>query len=142
MKSQLRPYDNNADRAQVIALWTEVFSYPAEHNSPPMVIAQKLQTRDGLFFVACQGTRIVGTVMAGYDGHRGWMYCLAVHPSARKRGLGTALVNHAENALGQLGCLKVNLQIVQGNNSVAAFYEGRGYVVEPRISMGKRLPNI
>lgn len=77
--------------------------------------------------------------MAGYDGHRGWLYCLAVDPAARKQGLGTALIRHAEGVLVQLGCLKVNLQIIEGNKAVAAFYQALGYVVEPRISMGKPL---
>jgi ribosomal protein S18 acetylase RimI-like enzyme len=77
--------------------------------------------------------------MCGYDGHRGWLYSLAVHPSSRNNGHGTRLVRHAEAALAERGCLKVNLQILETNRSVVQFYRRLGYCAEPRISMGRRL---
>jgi ribosomal protein S18 acetylase RimI-like enzyme len=77
--------------------------------------------------------------MAGYDGHRGWLYSVAVHPSHRREGLGAKLVRHAEDALITRGCMKINLQIVSANASVADFYEALGYSIEPRISMGKKI---
>ena len=83
---------------------------------------------------------MAGTILAGYDGHRGWLYSVAVSPSHRKQGLGTALVNQAERALAERGCMKINLQIISGNGEVAAFYESLGYALEQRISMGKRIP--
>lgn len=76
--------------------------------------------------------------MAGYDGHRGWLYAVAVCQSHQGSGVGRALVNHAEAALKGRGCLKVNLQVREGN-PVAGFYAGLGYEVEPHISMGKVL---
>ena len=94
---------------------------------------------DGLFFVALVGEKLAGTVMAGYDGHRGWIYSLAVAPSAQKLGIGSRLVRHTEEKLIELGCLKVNLQIMEGNEQVRSFYEANGYAVEKRVSMGKRL---
>lgn len=82
---------------------------------------------------------MVGTVLAGYDGHRGWLYAVAVHPSHRRKGVGVQLVRHAEHALTLQGCMKINLQIVSTNASVQAFYESVGYSTEPRISMGKKI---
>jgi ribosomal protein S18 acetylase RimI-like enzyme len=77
--------------------------------------------------------------MAGYDGHRGWLYAIAVHPSLRRTGLGSRLVRHAEQALVSVGCMKVNLQLLASNEATAAFYKSLGYAAEPRISMGKIL---
>ena len=77
--------------------------------------------------------------MAGYDGHRGWLYSLAVAPEARRRGLGSQLVVHAQSALAKLGCQKLNLQVRADNGEVAAFYQSLGFDIEERISMGKRI---
>jgi ribosomal protein S18 acetylase RimI-like enzyme len=77
--------------------------------------------------------------MAGYDGHRGWMYSVAVSPSHRRQGIGSQLVSVAERALAAKGCMKINLQIMQGNESVSAFYASLGYSIEQRVSMGKRI---
>lgn len=138
-KVTIIPYSDASHRSQVISLWEEVFGYDAAHNRPSIVIDKKIAAGDQLFFVAAAGDSVVGTVMAGYDGHRGWIYCLAVCPACRRQGIGSDLMCAAEKALGAKGCLKINLQIMQGNESVAAFYLSRGYSVEQRVSMGKRL---
>ncbi len=78
--------------------------------------------------------------MAGYDGHRGWIYSLAVLPRCRREGVGSRLVQHAEEHLRTLGCAKINLQILKGNEAVVSFYQKLGYEVERRISMGKKIP--
>ena len=91
-------------------------------------------------FVAMDGGAVVGTIICGYDGHRGWIYSLAVAPAHRRQGIGSRLVSHAEHALGRRGCTKINLQIMEGNESVAAFYSSLSYCVEKRVSMGKTLP--
>jgi ribosomal protein S18 acetylase RimI-like enzyme len=132
-------YADDRHRQQVIALWKTVLGYTAAHSDPGLSIDRKLAMGDGLFFVAEADGTVVGTVMAGYDGHRGWLYSVAVDPPQRKQGLGAALVRHAEQALGARGCLKINLQIVGGNEAVSAFYASLGYSIEPRISMGKKL---
>ena len=137
--TDIRGYEDATDRAQVIALWNAVFSYTSPHNLPEVSIDLKLRADDGLFFVAVQGGQVVGTVLSGYDGHRGWLYSVAVAPEARNRGLGTRMVRHAEQAMVARGCLKINLQILESNAAVVAFYERLGYVVEPRIDMGRRL---
>jgi ribosomal protein S18 acetylase RimI-like enzyme len=128
-----------ADSRAVAALWAVVFPDDPPHNAPAIVIPKKLAVQPELFFVAEEEGRIAGTIMAGYDGHRGWLYTVAVDPKLRRRGLGTALVRHAEGALQALGCPKVNLQVRASNAEVVAFYRTLGYSVEERISMGKRL---
>lgn len=132
-------FDNLEHRDQVAALWRDVFGYNTAHNSPELVIDRKCAVYDGLFFVAVRNRVVVGTVMAGYDGHRGWMYSLAVHPAHRLQGIGSALLAFAERRLSALGCVKINLQVLEGNETVQRFYQANGYAVEKRVSMGKRL---
>ncbi len=130
-------YTNATHRTQVITLWKTAFGYDAPHNEPGLVIDKKLALQDDLFFVAQAEDKVVGTIMAGYDGHRGWLYSVAVHPENRHQGVGAALVRHAETALMDRGCVKINLQIADGNERVAGFYESLGYGFEKRVSMGK-----
>lgn len=133
-------YDDTAHRRQVIDLWQAVLGYKDAHNDPQRSIDKKQAVHDGLFFVAWDAGTVVGTIMAGYDGHRGWLYSVAVRPSHRHQGIGADLVRHAERALSMRGCVKINLMIVAGNEAVTGFYQTLGYQVEPRIAMGKRCP--
>ena len=133
------PYRDRQHRAQVVTLWQQAFGYDPAHNVPTLAIDKKLAVNDGLFFVATDKKTVIGTVLAGYDGHRGWLYSVAVHADYRRHGLGSSLVRYAEQALTALGCMKINLQINGGNDAVVGFYEALGYGVEPRISMGKKL---
>ena len=77
--------------------------------------------------------------MAGFDGHRGWVYYVAVSPDMRRSGIGSALMRGVEERLARLGCLKLNLQVRRTNEGVVPFYESLGYAVEDNISMGKQL---
>jgi ribosomal protein S18 acetylase RimI-like enzyme len=120
-------------------LWNEVLPDSAPHNDPATAIRKKLEVQPELFFVAESEGEVVGTVMGGYDGHRGWVYAVAVRPQQRRRGVGTALLQGVEAALAARGCLKVNLQVHTANPGAVAFYEKLGYGVEERVSMGKRL---
>ncbi len=133
-------YSNDTHRSQVIHLWEKVFGYETAHNTPSVAIDKKLETKDDLFFVATFEEKVVGTILAGYDGHRGWLYSVAVDHSNRMKGVGTALVRHAEQALAGRGCMKINLQIMSDNESVCGFYKSLGYTPEKRVSMGKRIP--
>lgn len=131
------------DTDAVIALWLEAFPEYKDasrpQRNPYLSIANKLATQPELFFVAVKDGAVVGTVMAGYDGHRGWLYSLAVEAAARRLGIGTLLVRHAEAALTERGCPKVNLQVLSAKADVQAFYESLGYVADAVISLGKRL---
>ena len=102
-------------------------------------IERKTSRDPGLFLVALVDSKVVGTVMGGYDGHRGWVYSLAVDEAERHTGIGSVLMDEIEQALKSLGCFKVNLQVVGSNSGVVEFYEKLGFSVEDRISMGKRL---
>jgi len=123
------------DRAQLIALWRRVFPDDPPHNEPSAVIDAKLRV-DDLIFVAMLNGAVVGAAMAGYDGHRGWLYAVAVDEAVRRMSIGGALVRHAVAVLNGLGCGKVNLQVRSTNASVVAFYEALGFTIEDRISMG------
>jgi len=135
---EIRVYCESDEKA-VVALWTDVFKKAEPRNEPHFVIAKKLATRSELFFVAVDDASVVGTAMGGFDGHRGWIYTVAVRPDLRRLGIGTALVRRVESALAALGCPKVNLQVLGSKVAVVAFYERLGFAVEDRISMGKCL---
>jgi len=91
--------------------------------------------------VGATGARVVGAVMAGFDGVRGWIHHLAVAPEFRHRGLATQLMRAAEAGLRRIGCAKINLQVRATNHGVIAFYRTLGYQIEDRVSMGRRLEN-
>ncbi len=142
MSQVIKQFNDNDHRAAVIDLWSSVFGYQTAHNEPELVIDKKLAVDDGLFFVAEADDVVVGTVLGGYDGHRGWVYSLAVLPDHQAQGVGSALMNHVETALAERGCLKINLQIMEGNEQVQSFYESLGYSSEKRVSMGKRVTDV
>lgn len=130
----IRKYESK-DRDALIALWQRVFADDPPHNEPAKVIEAKLAV-DDLIFVAEAGSQIIGACMAGYDGHRGWLYAVAVYPEYRRENTGRKLVMHALDALKQQGCIKVNLQIRATNRTVKEFYRSLGFEVEERLSMG------
>ena len=135
---KIRPY-RDEDKRELLALWTEIFPAESPHNDPQTSLDKKLRTDRDLLLVALIDDRVIGSVMGGYDGHRGWIYSLAVSPSHRRQGIASALMRTIEKKLKERGCLKVNLQVVASNAKVALLYEGLGYKVEERISMGKKL---
>ncbi|MDF1657873.1 MAG: GNAT family acetyltransferase [Verrucomicrobiales bacterium] len=142
MPVQIVPFDRSSHQQSVIKLWESVFGYEDAHNDPLLILQKKQDVDDGLFFVSLdESGAVTGTVMCGYDGHRGWIYSLAVHPEFQRRGIGTELMTYAESTLEKLGCMKINLQIVQGNEKVQNFYTAIGFSTEERVSMGKRLPS-
>jgi ribosomal protein S18 acetylase RimI-like enzyme len=134
----IRPYQD-ADEPAVISLWGALLFDGTPHNDPATAIRKKLAVERDLLLIAAVDGTVVGTVMGGYDGHRGWVYSVAVDPCYQRRGIGASLVRAVESALVERGCLKVNLQVRASNAGVVAFYEKLGYAVEERVSMGKRL---
>jgi ribosomal protein S18 acetylase RimI-like enzyme len=125
----------DTDRGSLIELWNTVFPDDPPHNEPSIVIDAKLAV-DDLIFVAEQDGKLIGACMAGYDGHRGWLYAVAVLGNCRRNGTGAELVKYTMQSLREIGCIKVNLQIRSTNTQVAAFYKALGFAVEERLSMG------
>jgi ribosomal protein S18 acetylase RimI-like enzyme len=139
MGTEIIAFDNGSHRDQVVELWRRVFAYKNPRNAPTLVIDKKLAVHDGLFFVAVNGGDVVGSIMAGYDGHRGWIYSMAVDRKHRRRQIGSQLLRCAEDHLASLGCVKINLQIDDDNDLVQEFYETNGFSPEKRICMGKTI---
>ncbi len=123
----------------MIALWDEAFAADPAHNVSGEMIERKLRVQPELFLVAIADDVLVGTVMAGYDGVRGWLHRLAVSESQRRSGVGTALVRQAEAAMAEMGCPKVNLQVRGTNAAVIGFYLALGYETDDNVSLGKKL---
>ncbi|WP_424630210.1 GNAT family acetyltransferase [Bradyrhizobium sp. SYSU BS000235] len=121
----------------VDALWREAFPNDSAWNAARVSIPEKLKVQPDLLLVAVEGDHVLGSVMAGYDGHRGWISRIAVLRSHRLTGIGQALIQKAERRLAALGCIKINLQVVGSNEAVLGFYKQAGYEVEERISMSK-----
>jgi ribosomal protein S18 acetylase RimI-like enzyme len=92
-----------------------------------------------MFVVAASNGAVVGSVMAGYEGHRGWINYLAVAPEHRRRNIGRQLIAEAERLLNQAGCPKINLQVRSTNRAVIDFYQRLGFTVDDVVSLGKRL---
>lgn len=133
----LRTYQPS-DEAAVIELWQSC-DLVVPWNDPHEDIQRKLRVQPELFLVGSLEERIIASIMAGYDGHRGWLYSLAVLPGMQRRGLGRQIVEEAVARLARLGCHKVNLQVRASNAAVIGFYEALGFSVEDRLSMGRTL---
>lgn len=135
----VRTYETT-DYSGLDHLWKRCFPDDPPHNHAAIAVPAKLAVQDNLLLVAAtEPSRIVGSIMAGYDGHRGWLYSVAVDPAHQRAGIGRILVEAAVSRLVSLGCGKVNIQIRAGNEAVIAFYAGLGFSVEPRISMGMHI---
>lgn len=134
---EIRPFEAR-DGEAVVALW-HACSLVVPWNDPVKDIERKLRVQREMFLVGSLGGGVVATVMAGYEGHRGWVNYLAVAPECRRQGLGRRMMEAAQAGLHAMGCPKINLQIRKSNLSAARFYRSLGYVEDESISMGKRL---
>ena len=134
---QIRPF-SLADSDAVVAIWQKC-GLVRPWNDPHKDIARKLQVNPGLFLVAELNGRLAGTVMGGYEGHRGWINYLAVLPTFQKQGIGRALMETIEEKLLAMGCPKINLQVRSSNTAVIQFYGHIGYHIDEVVSLGKRL---
>jgi ribosomal protein S18 acetylase RimI-like enzyme len=137
MSFQIIRYSPKYQKA-VIDLWNAC-NLIVPQNDPLKDIQKKLAFQPELFFIALLDGQLIGSIMVGYEGHRGWIQYLAVLPAFQKRGYGKKLVNKAIVELRKLGCVKVNLQVRRSNASVVDFYKQLGFEEEERISMGMRL---
>ena len=133
----IRPF-KEGDEEALVSLWN-MCKLTVPWNNPYKDIARKLKVQAELFLVGYLEDKLIASVMAGYDGHRGWINYFAVHPDFQARGYGKQIMDNVENGLRELGCPKINLQIREGNDKVFSYYQKLGFVEEKRINMGKRL---
>jgi ribosomal protein S18 acetylase RimI-like enzyme len=134
---QIRPF-RPEDEDPVVALW-QACGLTRPWNDPRKDIARKLAVQRELFLVGEREGRVIATVMAGYDGHRAWIYYLAVAPGHQGAGLGTQLVRRVEQEMLARGCPKVSLLVRSSNAQVLAFYRKLGYAQDDAVPLGKRL---
>jgi ribosomal protein S18 acetylase RimI-like enzyme len=134
---RIRPFQPG-DEARVIQLWREC-GLVVPWNDPHKDIQRKLAVQPEMFLVACLGDWMVASVMAGYEGHRGWINYLAVHPDHRRTGIGRRIMSEAEKLLREGGCPKINLQVRATKLEAIEFYKAIGFKIDDVVSLGKRL---
>jgi ribosomal protein S18 acetylase RimI-like enzyme len=134
---EIRPFEPS-DSAPVVQLWTDC-GLVVPWNDPYKDIQRKLTVQPEMFLVGCSDGQIIASVMAGYDGHRGWINYLAVHPKHQRIGCGRRMMEEAEKLLHAAGCPKINLQVRSSNVAVIEFYKRIGFKTDDVISLGKRL---
>ena len=137
MSMQIRAF-RKEDELVVVALWKEC-ELTRPWNDPHQDIARKLKVQPELFLVGVVDEQVIATVMAGYEGHRGWVNYLAVAKRFRGRGYGRVLMQHVEQRLLERGCPKLNLQVRTSNPQAIEFYRRIGYEQDEAVSLGKRL---
>jgi len=137
MVLEIRRYDPG-DEGAVVRLW-QLCGLVVPWNDPHRDIARKLADGAEGFLVGILDGAIVAVVMAGYDGHRGWINYLAVHPDQRLQGFGRQMMGAAEAVLRAMGCAKINLQVRSTNAEAVGFYERIGFAADAVVSLGKRL---
>ena len=133
----IRPFAID-DRAEVIELWRRC-ELIVPWNDPVKDIDRKLQVQPELFIVGVRESQVIGSAMAGYDGHRGWIYYLAVDPEYRGRGYGGRLIDHLSAELRTQGCPKFNVMVRNDNIEVIQFYQKLGFKGDEVVNLGKRL---
>jgi ribosomal protein S18 acetylase RimI-like enzyme len=134
---RIRPFEVG-DADAVVRLWEEC-GLTRPWNDPRKDIARKLTTQPELFLVGEVDDVVMATAMIGFDGHRGWVYYLAVAGEHRGRGHARALMAEAERLLIALGCPKIMLMVRADNDAVIGMYEDLDYVRESTVLLGKRL---
>lgn len=138
----------DGDAPAVLALW-QVCGLTRPWNDPVTDLANAVGTESSTVLVvrldapatargAAPGDGVAGTVMAGYDGHRGWLYYLAVDPSLQGQGIGRSLVVAAEAWLAAQGARKVQLMVRTSNTAVTGFYAALGYTDQECVVLGRR----
>jgi ribosomal protein S18 acetylase RimI-like enzyme len=127
-----------SDESKVIALW-QACDLTRAWNDPYKDIARKLTMQPELFIIGLEADQLIATAMFGFEGHRGWVNYLAVHPDHQRKGHARTLMHWGEEALKAQGCPKINLQVRSSNAAVIAFYKSLGYGIDEVTSLGKRL---
>jgi ribosomal protein S18 acetylase RimI-like enzyme len=127
-----------SDELAVIELWQRC-NLTRPWNNPKKDILRKLQVQPDLFLVGFLEQELVSTIMAGYEGHRGWVNYLAVAPEHQRQGIGQTMMTAVEELLRESGCPKINIQVRSGNQEALEFYQALGYLPDEAICLGKRL---
>lgn len=126
------------DIAAAISLWKRCNLVVAE-NDPRADIDRARGTGDATILVGRRGGAVIATAMVGFDGHRGWVYYLAVEPALQRSGLGKAMLNAAEQWLRARGAPKLLLLVAEDNAAAFGFYKALGFARSPVVALGKRL---
>lgn len=126
------------DATPAVALW-EACGLTRPWNDPTSDFLRAVSGPGSAVLGVRDGRSLVGTVMVGGDGHRGWVYYLATHPEHRHRGLGRALMDASENWLTANGLPKIQFMVRDTNREVLAFYERLGYERQDVVVLGRRL---
>ncbi len=137
MKPSIRPYQP-VDREAIKTLW-QACDLTRPWNNPDQDIDRKVAHSPDGFLIAEINRGVVGCLMAGYDGHRGWINYMAVSPSHQRLGIGGALMTAATQWLTTQGCPKINMQVRASNAAVILFYQSLGYDEDACLSLGQRL---
>lgn len=124
-----------SDYDAVISLWSQTENLSLKDADSPSGIERYLSHNSGLSFVALDDERIIGAVLAGTDGRRGYLQHLSVIPAFRQQGIGRMLVNHATRALAAKGIAKTHLFVLCGNSQAQQFYEKMGWVLRDEVKM-------
>lgn len=134
---KIRKFEES-DRGAVKELW-EICNLTKPWNDPDKDITRKMEYQPELFFVGEKNGDIVASAMAGYDGHRGSVFYLAISPSHQKQGYGSELMSYIEKTLIDIGCPKLNIVVRTSNDQVLDFYSKLSYTKDDVTSIGKRL---
>ena len=133
----IRPFQTE-DEDALVALW-KMCELTVPWNNPHKDIARKLQVQPELFLVGILDSSLIATVMGGYEGHRGWINYLAVHPDFQGKGYGQEIMNSVETGLREMGCPKINLQNRTENDRMAVLYQKLGFTYDHIVCMRKLL---
>jgi len=133
----LRAYQSSDER-KVIQLWQQC-GLIVPWNNPQEDIKRKMADSPDMFIIGEIDDALVSTCMYGYDGHRGWVYYLAVKPELQRKRMASEMMKYVEDKLKSLGCPKINLMVRETNTSVKTFYYSIGYNDDPVVVLSRRL---
>ena len=133
----IRPF-NHDDTEKVVSLWKHS-GLTRPWNDPYKDIQRKMEEEPELFLIGELGGHVIGSAMVGYDGHRGWLYYLAIEEQHRQKGYARALIDAAEYLLRERGCPKIHLMVRRDNTQVIGLYESLDYSEVDTVVLGKRL---
>jgi ribosomal protein S18 acetylase RimI-like enzyme len=124
------------DAEDVIALW-RACGLTRPWNEPAGDFARAVEGACSTVLLRREGGALAASVMVGFDGHRGWVYYLAVAPGRRREGLGRAMMAAAEAWLKARGAPKLQLMVREDNDEALGFYHALGFARQPVVTLGR-----